>query len=207
MSGAALAERAPDAASATARETLLVYRHRLAPPSEVGFLGRFYVGFEHLAPVWVGCHIDQGASALTENPLRLGRRGPVGSLERALFRHFGVLPRSPDLRVLRPRLVHAHFGRGGAFALPIARALGVPLVVTFHGADATKETHYRKRLVPRIYGRRLAVLQREAALFVCVSGFVRDRLVERGFPPDKLEVIHQGVAIERRMEPGAAVDP
>ena len=207
MSGAALAERAPDAASATARETLLVYRHRLAPPSEVGFLGRFYVGFEHLAPVWVGCHIDQGASALTENPLRLGRRGPVGSLERALFRHFGVLPRSPDLRVLRPRLVHAHFGRGGAFALPIARALGVPLVVTFHGADATKETHYRKRLVPRIYGRRLAALQREAALFVCVSGFVRDRLLERGFPPDKLEVIHQGVAIERRMEPGAAADP
>jgi glycosyltransferase involved in cell wall biosynthesis len=97
---------------------------------------------------------------------------------------------------MRPRLIHAHFGRGGALALPIARALGVPLVVTFHGADATKETHYRRRLVPRVYARRLAALQREAALFVCVSEFVRDTLLARGFPAEKLAVIHQGVEID-----------
>jgi colanic acid/amylovoran biosynthesis glycosyltransferase len=103
------------------------------------------------------------------------------------------VPSTPDLRGLRPRLIHAHFGRGGALALPIARALGVPLVVTFHGADATKESHYRPRLVPRVYARRLAALQREAALFVCVSEFVREALLARGFPAEKLEVIHQGV--------------
>jgi colanic acid/amylovoran biosynthesis glycosyltransferase len=105
----------------------------------------------------------------------------------------GILPPRPDLRALRPRLLHAHFGRGGALALPIARALGIPLVVTFHGGDATKETHYRPRVVPRIYARRLAALQEYAALFVCVSEFVRDRLLARGFPPEKLEVIYQGV--------------
>jgi hypothetical protein len=38
--------------------------------------------------------------------------------------------------------------------LPIARARGIPLVVTFHGGDATKEKHYRCRLVPTIYQRR-----------------------------------------------------
>ena len=65
--------------------------------------------------------------------------------------------------------------------------------MTFHGGDATKETHYRPRLVPRVYARRLAALQREAAMFVCVSEFVRDRLLERGFPRDKLQVIYQGV--------------
>lgn len=192
--------RAPDAecrkpAPPGARENLLVYRHRLAPSSEIGFLRRFYVGFERLQPVWVGCHIEAGAGALSADPLRIGRAGPFGALDRTLFRHFGHLPPQPDLRALRPRILHAHFGRGGALALPIARALGIPLVVTFHGADATKETHYRRHLVPPIYARRLAALQREAALFVCVSGFVRDRLLERGFPPDKLEVIHQGVEI------------
>ncbi len=178
------------------RDTVLVYRHRLAPLSEVSFLRRFYVGFELLSPVWLGCHLDQGASALTDDPLIVGRAGPIGAIERSLFRHCGVLPATPDLRALRPRLVHAHFGRGGALALPIARALGIPLVVTFLGADATKETHYRRRLVPQIYARRLAALQREAALFVCVSEFVRERLLARGFPPDKLEVIHQGVEID-----------
>jgi colanic acid/amylovoran biosynthesis glycosyltransferase len=193
----------------TARETVLVYRHRLAPLSEVGFLRRFYVGFERLQPVWLGCHIDAGASVLTRDPLRLGRSGPLGMLDRTLFRHFGVLPPEPDLFALRPVVLHAHFGRGGALALPIARALGIPLVVTFHGADATKETHYRRRLVPRIYRRRLAALQQEAALFVCVSEFVRDRLLARGFPPDKLEVIYQGVepGIENTAEPEAVEGP
>jgi glycosyltransferase involved in cell wall biosynthesis len=192
-----------------ARETLLVYRHRLAPMSEVGFLGRFYVGFERLAPVWLGCHLDAGARMLTDDPLRLGRAGLLGALDRSLFRDCGIVPAEPDLRALRPRLVHAHFGLGGALALPIARALGIPLVVTFHGGDATKETHYRRRLVPRLYARRLAALQRDAALFVCVSEFVRDRLVARGFPPEKLEVIHQGVELDAAVfgEPQAAGDP
>jgi glycosyltransferase involved in cell wall biosynthesis len=176
-----------------ARDTLLVYRHRLAPASEIGFLSRFYVGFERLAPVWLGCHLEPGANALSGDKRRLGRAGPLGALDRTLFRHLGVLPPRPDLRALRPRLLHAHFGRGGALALPIAQALGIPLVVTFHGGDVTKETHYRPRLVPRIYARRLAALQRDAALFVCVSEFVRDRLLARGFPPEKLEIIYQGV--------------
>jgi len=132
------------------QKTLLIYRHRLAPLSEVEFLRRFYVGFERLAPVWLGCHIDAGAGVLTKDPLRLGRGGPLGALDRTLFRHFGLLPPRPDLRALRPLLLHAHFGPGGALALPIARSLAIPLVVTFHGADATKETHYRQRLVPRI---------------------------------------------------------
>jgi glycosyltransferase involved in cell wall biosynthesis len=192
------------AASAGERERILVYRHRLAPSSEVGFLRRFYVGFERLAPVWAGCRIERGAALLTCDPLRIGRSGPLGTVDRALFEQLGVLPPRPDLKALAPRLVHAHFGRGGALALPIARALGIPLVVTFLGADATKEKHYRRRLVPHVFARRLAQLQREAALFVCVSQFIRERLIERGFPPEKLEVIHQGVEIEDDAPPRPA---
>jgi glycosyltransferase involved in cell wall biosynthesis len=189
-------EDAPTAAPPTGPPApILVYRHRLAPLSEVGFLGRFYVGFQQLAPVWLGYHRDAGTAFLTGETLRLGRAGPIGALDRTLFRHFGAVPPAPDLRALRPRLIHAHFGPGGAFALPLARALGVPLVVTFLGGDATKETHYRRRPVPRVYLRRLAALQREAALFVCVSEFIRERLLARGFPADKLTVIHQGIDI------------
>jgi glycosyltransferase involved in cell wall biosynthesis len=78
-------------------------------------------------------------------------------------------------------------------ALPLARTLGVPLVVSFYGGDATKETHYRPRLIPGVYARRLTALQSEAALFICVSEFIRDRLLERGFPRDRLAVIRSGV--------------
>lgn len=187
---------APGAAAGDpARRPILVYRHRLAPRSETGFLGRFYVGFEQLRPVWLGYHLDAGVGALTGDPLRLGSSGALGVIDRTLFRHFGTVPASPDLRALKPRLVHAHFGPGGALALPLARALDIPLVVTFLGGDATKQTHYRRRLIPRVYQRRLPALQREAALFICVSGFIRERLLERGFPAEKLTVIHQGIAL------------
>ncbi|HYM01924.1 MAG TPA: glycosyltransferase [Stellaceae bacterium] len=175
---------------------MLVYRDRIVPRSEANFLRRQYVGFEYLSPAWVGCHTGNGAEDLGVLPLILGREGALGALDRMLFKQLGVLPPLPDLAALRPRVIHAHFGRGGALALPIARALGVPLVVTYHGGDATKEKHYRRRLAPTIYQRRLAAMQREAAMIICVSEFIRDRLVERGFPREKLRVLRYGVEMD-----------
>jgi len=183
----------------------LVYRDRIAPRSEAAFLRRQYLGFEHLAPVWVGCHRGDGLGELGVEPLILGRSGALGALDRALFKQLAIVPRVPDLGALGPRVLHAQFGRGGALGLPIARALGIPLVVTFHGGDATKEAHYRRGLVPTIYQRRLASLQQEASAFVCVSDFVRERLLERGFPPEKLHVIRIGVELgERAPSPPAS---
>lgn len=174
-------------------ENFLSYRDRIVPRSEVHFLRRLYVGFDRLQPVWVGRRRDSGLPDLGAEPLFLGETGLHGALARTLFKHLGILPSSPDLRALRPRVVHAHFGRGGALALPLAEALGIPLVVSFYGGDATKEKHYRPRLVPAVYARRLAALQERAAIFVCVSDFIRNRLIERGFPPEKLVVIRSGV--------------
>ncbi|HWD60065.1 MAG TPA: glycosyltransferase [Stellaceae bacterium] len=175
---------------------ILVYRDRIVPRSEAHFLRRLYIGFERLRPVWIGRHLADGLGDLGVPATMLGRAGLLGALDRERFKHFGSLPPAPDLRTLGARLVHAHFGRGGALALPIARQLGLPLVVHYHGGDATKDKHYRRGLVPTIYQRRLAELQREAALFVCVSDFIRDRLLGRGFPPEKLLVHRYGVELE-----------
>jgi colanic acid/amylovoran biosynthesis glycosyltransferase len=172
---------------------VLVYRDRLGVRSEVQFLRRLYSGFNRLSPVWLGCHVDANVDALGAPVLQIGRDGTLGTLDRALFKQCGLMPPRPDLRALKPRLIHAHFGRGGALALPIARALRVPLAVTFHGGDATKETHYRRRVIPTIYQRRLQALQREAALFHCVSDHIRDVLAARGFPPQKLRTVRLGI--------------
>jgi colanic acid/amylovoran biosynthesis glycosyltransferase len=179
-------------------ETILVYRDRIVPRSEAQFLRRLYIGFERLKPVWIGRHRGDGLGDLGVEPRFLGRDGMLGTLDRGLFKHLGTLPPTPDLRSLHPRLVHAHFGRGGALALPIARALGAPLVVHYHGGDATKDKHYRRGLLPTIYQQRLADLQREAALIICVSGFIRDRLLARGFPSEKLLVHRYGIEIESK---------
>jgi len=158
---------------------------------------RQYVGFRHLMPVWIGRRTDVGLPDLSADPIVLGRRGIRGTVDRLLFKEFGHLPAEPDLRALRPRAIHAHFGRGGALALPIARALRLPLVVTFHGGDATKDRHYRRRLVPTVFQRRCAALQREAALIICVAEYIREVLLARGFPATKLKVIRYGIEPDR----------
>jgi len=175
---------------------LLVYRDRIVPRSEAHFLRRQYVGFRRLAPIWIGCRTDAGLADLGVEAIMLGRRGAAGALDRLAFKQFGRIPPAPDLAALQPRLIHAHFGRGGALALPIARALGLPLVVTFHGGDATKDGPYRSRLFPTIFQRRCAALQREAALIVCVSEHIRAELLARNFPAAKLKIIRYGVEPE-----------
>ncbi len=176
--------------------TVLVYRDRIVPRSEAQFLRRLYLAFEQLVPHWIGCRRDDGAGDLGVEPSILGRAGLLGTLDRALFKQFGILPRQPDLAALRPRIIHAHFGRGGTLALPIARRLGIPLVVTYHGGDATKDKHYQPGLLPTIYQRRLAWLKRDAAAIICVSDFIRDQLLARGFPADKLKVIRYGIEMD-----------
>ncbi len=189
------------------RTSVLVYRDRIAPLSEAQFLRRQYVGFERLSPVWLGCSTDRGLAELGVQPLIVGRAGVLGAWDRLRFKQLGILPPQPNLHALNIGIVHAQFGRGGALALPIARALGVPLVVTFHGGDATKDKHYARSLLPTVFQRRLEDLKRDAALFVCVSQFVRDRLVARGFPAGRMRVIPLGVEIEPPSPPAPTVHP
>jgi len=176
--------------------TALLYRDRLIPRSEAAFMRRQYCAFETLAPYWLGCRFDDGLTDLGAPGHLLGGTGAFGNLERTLFKQLGRLPSTPDLGALNPVVIHAHFGRGGALALPLARRLGLPLVVSFHGGDATKDKHYQRRLVPTIYQRRLEALKREAKLVVCVSDFIRRRLIERGFPPEKLVVNRYGIEVD-----------
>ena len=183
-------------AGLTDTHAVLVYRDRIVPRSEAHFLRRQYVGFRSLVPVWIGCRTDVGLPELGAKPILLGRRGGAGMFDRLMFKQFGRIPPAPDLATLRPRLIHAHFGRGGTLALPLARALRLPLAVTFHGGDATKDDHYRRALVPTIFQRRCEALRQEAALIICVAEHIREALLARNFPAAKLKVIRYGVDVE-----------
>jgi colanic acid/amylovoran biosynthesis glycosyltransferase len=120
----------------------------------------------------------------------------VAAARLPLARHGYRLPRSTErrlrdaLRALSATLLHAHFGPAGLRALPAARALGIPLLVTFHGFDATA-------LPSRdpAYVRALASLWREARRVLCVSGFVASRLRALGCPDARIEVLPMGVPL------------
>jgi glycosyltransferase involved in cell wall biosynthesis len=85
---------------------------------------------------------------------------------------------------VRASLIHAHFASGGRSALPIARRLRIPLVVTLHGSDVTTRIDFRQRYKD---------LWEKASLFVCVSEFIRRRAAAAGFPEEKLRVLYIGI--------------
>jgi glycosyltransferase involved in cell wall biosynthesis len=102
-----------------------------------------------------------------------------------------------NLRNFRPRLVHAHFGQSAPAALTLSRSLQIPLVVTYHGQDATiSDDELRRSWRGREYLRRRPAVIRNAALVIAVSEFIRSRLVERGFPAIKVVTHRNGIDLD-----------
>jgi glycosyltransferase involved in cell wall biosynthesis len=136
---------------------------------------------------------------------RLPRRGPLRKLTRggflgrtieSLFIRTGLSPHMMrSLRALRPAILHAHTGVSGAQALPLARRLGIPFIVTFHGYDATAtdEELGRPPLRGRIFIRRRDAMRHETSRLIAVSGYIRDLLVAKGWPAERLVVHYMGV--------------
>ena len=175
---------------------IIVFRDKLLLPSE-GFIKTHYTAFNAANLVYLASHFGWRAAELDGQMMATA----PDSLRRLWFKQTGRTRILPDLKALAPQSVHAHFGRGGALALPLAEALGVPLFVTFHGGDATKETHQRRRLIPTIYQRRLSHLQAYASGFLCVSQFVADRLAAQGFPKAKLITHYIGIDVSDMQQP------
>jgi colanic acid/amylovoran biosynthesis glycosyltransferase len=170
----------------------LIYRHQLfktsepfihAQASRLNTYRPVFVGRKTLGPVLDGSEVKTiaGASAWARFANRLWcEPGPF--LE--------------ALADQRPRIVHAHFGLDGLYAIPVARALGVPLLVTFHGFDVTvkrtrmafsgKPTEMRYAVAARRVGE-------AAAKLLCVSDFIRERAIEYGFPESALETHYIGI--------------
>lgn len=94
----------------------------------------------------------------------------------------------------RPSLIHAHFGIDGVYALPLANRLQIPLVTTFHGFDATlSKAALLSSPAWMNYPLFRHQLAKEGDLFLCVSSFIRDRVLAMGFPAERTHVHYTGV--------------
>jgi glycosyltransferase involved in cell wall biosynthesis len=122
----------------------------------------------------------------------------VGRIEKLLLRTTGFAPTLVSgLRKYEPVLLHAHFGPDGALAMPVAEALKIPLVVTFHGYDASfKDETFGKSRAGRWYLGRRERLKREATTILAVSEFVAGKLAAQGFPKEKVRLHYIGVDTE-----------
>jgi len=92
---------------------------------------------------------------------------------------------------VRPNVILANYGPSGVLLAPVAEAMGIPLVVSFHGADAS-----RLALDPARREDYEEMLQTVAAV-TGPSSYVCNRLQALGCPSDRLHVSRNGVKTER----------
>jgi hypothetical protein len=126
----------PEGISGQARE-IAVFRHNLFKISEQ-FIVQQAQQLRRYKPIYVG-RLRYGEAPDGAESLALRDMGGPLPLARIGWQMITRNP-GPYQRLLaghRPALIHAHFGVEGVYALPLARRLGIPLVTTFHGFDAT----------------------------------------------------------------------
>ncbi|MDH3258950.1 MAG: glycosyltransferase, partial [Deltaproteobacteria bacterium] len=142
------------------------------------------------------CHLIQGPSE-------------TRTFERALYTITGRSKRLlREIKSVSPVLLHAHFGVEGVYALSFARSLGIPLVTTFHGFDATVSVWglVKTGKVSWIrYAAYINRLKKQGKCFIAVSEYVRRKLIERGFPAERTIVHYVGID-PHRFTPGSNED-
>ena len=181
----------------TSKPRVILYRDHLLPSSET-FIRAQGEGLRQFEPYYVGMRPVNGLR-LPEDRTYLLNRGGAWGYFREYSLKLGTVPPALDRAVhtISPSLIHAHFGRDAAHILPLARSAGIPLLVTFHGWDATanletlSESHSGRR-----YLRRRHELAGTAIRIIAVSRFLAGCLGESGFPKDKIVVHYIGVNTE-----------
>jgi glycosyltransferase involved in cell wall biosynthesis len=179
----------------TIQPTVVIFCDHLLYPSET-FVRAQAQALQRFTPVYAGSRKVSGLDLPQESTYTVSSGDRRGRIREVLFKLFGTAPDLVErLRALDPVLIHAHFGPDGLRALPIAKKLGLPLIVTFHGSDATATDvrHVEAPFGHRRYLVQRSVLRRGGTLFVAVSDFIRRKLLEQHFPAEKTLVHYVGV--------------
>jgi len=95
------------------------------------------------------------------------------------------------LRQSNASLLHIYFGHIGIHLLPYLRKSRLPVVVSFHGADAGIDLKKKSHLKPlgRVFELATLILPRSQA--------IADSLIELGCPEDKVRLHRTGIPLDR----------
>lgn len=208
--------RQPEGALASSPRVALIYREQLLPYSETFILAQgescvthqcWYVGLTAIGrAAWALAPDGSQQAALRQKSILLASLMWPSQLWKLVYRLWGVVIPvwRRSLQVHSPRLIHAHFGPDGGFAASLAKALNIPLIVTFHGYDATWRAERDRLNICDLLWRRgdffkaLALQRRRvpfraASKVIAVSQFIRRELISLGCPPEKIVVHYTGI--------------
>ncbi|MTJ06458.1 glycosyltransferase [Anabaena sp. UHCC 0204] len=198
------------------KKNVIIYRDQLIPYSET-FIPAQVENFSSHTGFYVGnTRLPSAKSMISPNKtIILGELVSPPELWKTAYKlaEFCHPNWIKHLQALSPILIHAHFGLDGVLALPLAKKLNIPLIVTFHGYYATadidlnqRKTWYdysldylkrRGQFYRELYIKKRDRLFQEADCFIAVSEFIRSKLIEKGCPPEKIKVHYIGIDIDK----------
>jgi colanic acid/amylovoran biosynthesis glycosyltransferase len=132
--------------------------------------------YEHVAPLGVRNRIFRKLYCNLSPNYTFATRAQLMKWRDACYNH-------------KVRLIHAHFGTAGLQMLPLAQWLGVPLLVTFHGFDASSLLRKRNYMesIRHMF---------DYTHNICVSKIMKDTLEKYGANPRKTWVHYIGVPLK-----------
>ena len=181
--------------SSPTKPRVIIYENHLLGLTET-FVQAQASALSQFEPVYAGSRKDAGLDVRKEQIHLLNQGGFWGNCRELGFKLTGFAPEfMKRLRTLRPGLLHAHHGPNGLYALPIVRNLKIPLVVTFHGSDITiTDLRFEKPYLGfRYYFANKGKLKASGATFLVVSRFVQQKVLQQGFPPEKVHLVYTGI--------------
>ena len=184
------------------REGVVVFRIQLLQRSET-FIATQAAAMRRFEPYFVGWRRVPGLEVPENKSWTADDGGRLGRLRELRFRYFGsTKDEIVQLKAQSPRLVYAHFALDGYAAMRLAKQLGVPLVTALHGYDVTmSDKALGATRLGSEYLKGRTKLQKEGALFVACSEYVRGRAIECGYPAERTIAHFIGVDVERFVPP------
>jgi colanic acid/amylovoran biosynthesis glycosyltransferase len=176
--------------------TIAVYRDHILPFPET-FISNQALGLQSHRAILVGLERKPSPIELPEDRIFVSGRGKFGRLIGEMVRRFGWLPPRwiHAIADAHPTLIHAHYAVDACHALPIAQRLQIPLIVTCHGYDVAQDEGRISNPSPtyRRYMKRRPMLWEYAQHFIAVSHYIRECMIKKGFPAEKISVIPIGI--------------
>jgi glycosyltransferase involved in cell wall biosynthesis len=153
------------------------------------------LGLKRYSPLVVGLEDRGHVPPELAGRIVLPRSGN-GLKQRLLGRDRGLEAR---VRAFSPVLLHAHFAPDALLALPMAQALGIPLITTLHGYDVSR-TRLRMIASGRLSWMRYGLFRRrlmaQGRMFLAVSEALRGKALAEGYPDERLITHYNGVDLE-----------
>jgi colanic acid/amylovoran biosynthesis glycosyltransferase len=181
--------------NAQAKPRVIIFSDHLLYPSET-FIHAQASALSGFQPVYAGSRRVAGLDLQREEIHVINPGNFLGRVRELRFKLTGAAPKLvKSLEAHNPVLLHAHYGPNGLRVIPLARQLKIPFIVTFHGSDVTiTDLRYQKTTLGfRHYVANKEKLRKSGALFLAVSNFLRRKLLQQGFPEERILVHYTGV--------------